>query len=77
VAPTTDAQHRKVGTFFKRNVLRNVGSVGALLSAGVKLNRLVESAAIDFCIEAIREAIPVFNRKIKGFCFGRLPLLTV
>ncbi|MFT4817750.1 MAG: putative FAD-dependent dehydrogenase [Marinobacter psychrophilus] len=61
-----DAPAQKVGNFLKGTSSETVGSVEPSFQPGVKLTDL-SKALPDFCIEAIREAIPVFNRKIKGF----------
>jgi hypothetical protein len=61
-----DAPAQKVGNFLKGTSSETVGGVVPSFQPGVKLTDL-SKALPDFCIEAIREAIPVFNRKIKGF----------
>ncbi|UQG59931.1 NAD(P)/FAD-dependent oxidoreductase [Marinobacter sp. M3C] len=61
-----DAPAQKVGNFLKGTSSETVGSVVPSFQPGIKLTDL-SKALPDFCIEAIREAIPVFNRKIKGF----------
>lgn len=61
-----DAPAQKVGNFLKGTSSETVGSVEPSFQPGIKLTDL-SKALPDFCIEAIREAIPVFNRKIKGF----------
>jgi hypothetical protein len=61
-----DAPAQKVGNFLKGTSSEEVGSVVPSFQPGIKLTDL-SKALPDFCIEAIREAIPVFNRKIKGF----------
>ncbi|EAZ99319.1 NAD(P)/FAD-dependent oxidoreductase [Marinobacter sp. ELB17] len=61
-----DAPAQKVGSFLKGTPSETVGSVVPSFQPGIKLTDL-SKALPDFCIEAIREAIPVFNRKIKGF----------
>jgi hypothetical protein len=63
-----DAPAQKVGNFLKGTSSETVGSVEPSFQPGIKLTDL-SKALPDFCIEAIREAIPVFNRKIKGFAF--------
>ena len=61
-----DAPAQKVGDFLKGKASDSLGQVTPSFKPGVKLTDL--SAALpDFCIEALREAIPAFNRKIKGF----------
>jgi len=61
-----DAPAQKVGNFLKGTSSATVGGVVPSFQPGVRLTDL-SKALPDFCIEAIREAIPVFNRKIKGF----------
>jgi len=61
-----DAPAQKVGNFLKGTSSETVGGVVPSFQPGVRLTDL-SKALPDFCIEAIREAIPVFNRKIKGF----------
>ncbi|MEH6577048.1 MAG: NAD(P)/FAD-dependent oxidoreductase [Amphritea sp.] len=61
-----DAPAQKVGDFLKGKPSEALGVVSPSFKPGIKLTDL--SAALpDFCIEAIREAIPAFNKKIKGF----------
>ncbi|HKM16375.1 MAG TPA: NAD(P)/FAD-dependent oxidoreductase [Marinospirillum sp.] len=61
-----DAPAQKVGDFLKGVSSVTLGSVEPSFKPGIKLTDLSQ-ALPDFCIEAIREAIPVFNRKVKGF----------
>ena len=61
-----DAPAQKVGDFLKGVSSETIGSVEPSFKPGIKLTDL-SKALPDFCIEAIREAIPAFNRKIKGF----------
>lgn len=61
-----DAPAQKVGDFLKGKTSEVLGSVEPSFKPGIKLTDL-SKALPDFCIEAIREAIPAFNRKIKGF----------
>jgi uncharacterized FAD-dependent dehydrogenase len=61
-----DAPAQKVGDFLKGLSSETIGSVEPSFKPGIKLTDL-SKALPDFCIEALREAIPVFNRKIKGF----------
>ncbi len=61
-----DAPAQKVGDFLRGQSSENLGAVTPSFKPGIKLTDL--SAALpDFCIEALREAIPAFNRQIKGF----------
>ncbi|MEH6811258.1 MAG: NAD(P)/FAD-dependent oxidoreductase [Motiliproteus sp.] len=61
-----DAPAQKVGDFLKAKGSEKLGKVAPSFKPGIKLTDLSE-ALPDFCIEAIREAIPAFNKKIKGF----------
>ncbi|MGY8869979.1 MAG: NAD(P)/FAD-dependent oxidoreductase [Pseudomonadales bacterium] len=61
-----DAPAQKVGDFLKGVSSETIGSVEPSFKPGIKLTDL-SKALPGFCIEAIREAIPAFNRKIKGF----------
>ncbi|MEH6825839.1 MAG: NAD(P)/FAD-dependent oxidoreductase [Motiliproteus sp.] len=61
-----DAPAQKVGDFLRGQSSEQLGAVTPSFKPGIKLTDL--SAALpDFCIEALREAIPAFNRQIKGF----------
>ena len=64
-----DAPAQKVGDFLKGKSSEKLGSVEPSYKPGIKLTDL-SGALPDFCIEAIREAIPVFNRKVKGFALA-------
>ncbi|QEQ97112.1 NAD(P)/FAD-dependent oxidoreductase [Neptunomonas concharum] len=61
-----DAPAQRVGDFLKGQPSDALGVVEPSFKPGIKLTDL-SKALPDFCIEAIREAIPAFNRKIKGF----------
>jgi hypothetical protein len=61
-----DAPAQKVGDFLKGQSSEQLGTVEPSFKPGIKLTDL-SNALPDFCIEAIREAIPAFNRKIRGF----------
>ena len=66
-----DAPAQTVGDFLKgidssKKDLGSLGSVQPSFKPGIKLTDL-SKALPDFAVEAIREAIPAFNRKIKGF----------
>lgn len=61
-----DAPAQKVGDFLKGTSSGVIGSVEPSFKPGIKLTNLSKTLP-DFCIEAIREAIPAFNRKINGF----------
>ncbi|MBU2863061.1 NAD(P)/FAD-dependent oxidoreductase [Reinekea forsetii] len=61
-----DAPAQRVGDFLKNKPSTELGQVEPSFKPGIKLTNLAD-ALPDFCIEAIREAIPAFNRKINGF----------
>ena len=61
-----DAPAQKVGDFLKGKSSEKLGRIEPSFKPGIKLTDL-SKALPDFCIEAIREALPAFNRKIKGF----------
>ena len=61
-----DAPAQRVGDFLKGRSSQKLGNVEPSYKPGIKLTDLAD-ALPDFCIAAIREAIPVFKRKVKGF----------
>ncbi|MCU8325834.1 NAD(P)/FAD-dependent oxidoreductase [Vibrio vulnificus] len=61
-----DAPAQKTGDFLKGRDPSALGDVEPSFTPGIKLTDL-EKALPSFAIEAIREAIPAFDRKIKGF----------
>lgn len=66
-----DAPAQTVGDFLKgvdsgKKDLDSLGTVKPSFKPGIKLTDL-SKALPNFAVEAIREAIPAFNRKIKGF----------
>ncbi len=61
-----DAPAQTVGDFLKGKPSAELGSVSPSLKPGIKLTDLAD-ALPDFCVDALREAIPAFNKKIKGF----------
>ena len=61
-----NAPAQRVGDFLKGKASKAVGSVEPSYTPGITLTDL-SSSLPEFCIEALREAIPAFNRKIKGF----------
>lgn len=63
-----DAPAQTVGDFLAGKDSSTLGQVKPSFKPGIKLTNL-EDALPDFCIDAIREAIPAFNRKINGFAF--------
>ena len=63
---TYEAPGQLVGDFVKGKASTALGSVEPSYKPGVKLVDLA-SALPSYAIEAIREAIPAFGKKIKGF----------
>jgi uncharacterized FAD-dependent dehydrogenase len=66
-----DAPAQTVGDFLKgvdssKKDIDSLGSVKPSFKPGIKLVDL-SKALPDFAVDAIREAIPAFNRKIRGF----------
>ncbi|EHU4838341.1 NAD(P)/FAD-dependent oxidoreductase [Vibrio parahaemolyticus] len=61
-----DAPAQKIGDFLKGRDPSQLGDVEPSFTPGVKLTDL-SKALPPFAVEAIREAIPAFDRKIKGF----------
>jgi uncharacterized FAD-dependent dehydrogenase len=61
-----DAPAQTVGDFLKGQTSTALGKVKPSFTPGIKLTNLAD-ALPDYCIEALREAIPAFNRKINGF----------
>ena len=61
-----DAPAQTVGDFLKGRDSTKLGNVKPSFTPGIKLTNLAD-ALPDYCIEALREAIPAFNRKINGF----------
>lgn len=61
-----DAPAQTVGDFLKGQASTALGKVKPSFTPGIKLTNLAD-ALPDYCIEALREAIPAFNRKINGF----------
>ncbi|MDH5388871.1 MAG: NAD(P)/FAD-dependent oxidoreductase [Gammaproteobacteria bacterium] len=64
-----DAPAQLVGDFVKGQPSSELGSVQPSYTPGVHLTDL-SSALPDYAIEAIREALPAFDRKIKGFAMN-------
>ncbi|MCL4118919.1 UNVERIFIED_CONTAM: hypothetical protein GTU68_034670 [Idotea baltica] len=71
-----NAPAQKVGDFLKGVSSKSIGSVSPSFKPGIKLTDLSNSLP-DFCIEALREAIPIFNRKIEGFAMNDALLTAV
>jgi hypothetical protein len=63
---TYEAPGQLVGDFVAQTPSNALGTVDPSYKPGVKLGNLAP-ALPDFAIEAMREAIPVFGRKIKGY----------
>ncbi|ELA7934099.1 NAD(P)/FAD-dependent oxidoreductase [Vibrio parahaemolyticus] len=61
-----DAPAQKIGDFLKGRDPSQLGDVEPSFTPGIKLTNL-SKALPPFAVEAIREAIPAFDRKIKGF----------
>ncbi|ALP42868.1 NAD(P)/FAD-dependent oxidoreductase [Aeromonas schubertii] len=63
---TYDAPAQKIGDFLKGRKPGELGDVQSSFTPGIHLTDL-SKALPAFAIEAIREAIPAFDRQIKGF----------
>ncbi|MDB5095988.1 MAG: dependent protein [Cyanobacteria bacterium RYN_339] len=63
---TYDAPGQKVGDFLAGRPSEDLGGVKPSYAPGVRLGDLSQ-ALPDFAIAAIREALPAFNKQIKGF----------
>ncbi|EGQ8065715.1 NAD(P)/FAD-dependent oxidoreductase [Vibrio parahaemolyticus] len=61
-----DAPAQKIGDFLKGRDPSQLGDVEPSFTPGIKLTDL-SKALPPFAVEAIREAIPAFDRKINGF----------
>lgn len=61
-----DAPAQKIGDFLKGRDPSELGDVEPSFTPGIKLTD-ISKALPDFAIDAIREAIPAFDKKIKGF----------
>ena len=61
-----DAPAQKIGDFLKGRDPSEIGEVRPSFTPGIHLTD-ISKALPDFAIEAIREAIPAFEKKIKGF----------
>ena len=66
---TYDAPGQLVGDFLAKKPSTHFGTVLPSYTPGVHLCDL-NSALPDFAIDAIQEAIPAFNKKIKGFAMA-------
>ncbi|WP_435249952.1 NAD(P)/FAD-dependent oxidoreductase [Vibrio sp. nBUS_14] len=61
-----DAPAQKIGDFLKGRDPSEIGEVKPSFTPGIHLTD-ISKALPDFAIEAIREAIPAYEKKIKGF----------
>ena len=66
---TYQAPGQLVGDFIANKPSTKLGSVQPSYTPGVRLGDL-STALPDYAIEAIREALPAFDRKIKGFAMA-------
>ena len=64
-----NAPAQKVGDFLRDEPSTTLGSVQPSYKPGITLGNLAD-ALPDFAVAAIREAIPAFDRQIKGFAMG-------
>ncbi|MFT5162122.1 MAG: putative FAD-dependent dehydrogenase [Alteromonadaceae bacterium] len=63
---TYDAPAQTVGDFLNKKPSQAAGTVAPSFQPGIKLTDLSQCLP-DYAIEAIREALPEFDKKIKGF----------
>ncbi|HEY5717781.1 MAG TPA: NAD(P)/FAD-dependent oxidoreductase [Motiliproteus sp.] len=61
-----DAPAQTVGAFLRGDPATALGAVQPSFKPGIHLTDLSQ-ALPDYCIEALREALPAFNRQIPGF----------
>ncbi|WDE07790.1 NAD(P)/FAD-dependent oxidoreductase [Thalassomonas viridans] len=73
---TYDAPAQLVGDFLQGKPSESLGEVEPSYKPGIKLTDL-SGVLPEYCIEAIREALPAFNRKIKGFAMDEATLTGV
>ena len=66
---TYEAPAQRVGDFLAGRPSTHLGSVIPSYQPGVRLTNLA-TALPDYAIEAIREALPAFERQIKGFAMA-------
>ncbi len=66
---TYDAPGQRVGDFLAQRPSREIGAVLPSYTPGVRLGEL-DSALPDYAIAAIREALPMFDRQIRGFAMS-------
>jgi uncharacterized FAD-dependent dehydrogenase len=60
------APAQKIGDFLKGQPSTDLGDVAASYTPGIRLTDLAKVGP-DYVVQAIREAIPAFDKKIKGF----------
>jgi uncharacterized FAD-dependent dehydrogenase len=70
------APAQRVGDFLAQRSSENLGSVQPSYTPAVQLTDL-STALPDYAIEAIREALPAFDKKIKGFAMDDAILTAV
>lgn len=70
------APAQRVGDFLAQRPSKNLGSVQPSYTPAVQLTDL-STALPDYAIEAIREALPAFDKKIKGFAMDDAILTAV
>jgi len=63
---TYEAPGQLVGDFLARRASSSLGAVSPSYTPGVRLGDLSDCLP-EFAIDAIREALPVFDRKLRGF----------
>jgi uncharacterized FAD-dependent dehydrogenase len=66
---TYDAPAQLVGDFLAKRPSRDFGAVLPSYTPGVRLGEL-DTALPDYAIAAIREALPAFDRQIRGFAMA-------
>ena len=64
-----DAPGQRVGDFLQQRPSSALGNVQPSYTPGVRLGDLSQSLP-DYAIEAIREALPAFDKQIKGFAMA-------
>ena len=64
-----DAPAQLVGDFLAKRPSTALGSVEPSYKPGVRLGSL-DSALPDYAIDAIREALPVFDKQLRGFAMS-------
>ncbi|MDH5527530.1 MAG: NAD(P)/FAD-dependent oxidoreductase [Nitrospirota bacterium] len=73
---TYDAPAQRVGDFLAGRPSTHGGAVEASYTPGIRLGDLSQ-ALPDYAVEAIREALPAFDRQIKGFAMDDALLTAV